>query len=174
MITLRDRRFAIALIVLFVVIIALLPAFVGFRYTAPEHSGDFVRRPWRGWAFVFSALAVPTDSKLKTSGMALRKAEWLFKGTVVDPQEVQLIYAAAGKPYTFTHTVDGREVVSTVTPSYDFIWQVKGALTTLPESGRTVVALLDYETGRVLYTIRDDLPPEEVPTSTAPAPSGTP
>lgn len=173
MITLRDKRFAIALIMLLVVIIALLPAFVGFRYTAPEHSGQFVRRPWRGWAFVFSALAVPADSKLKTSGMALRKAEWLFRGTVVDPQEVQLVYATAGEPYTFTHTVGGREVLTTVTPTYDFIWQVKGSLTTVPDGERTVVALLDYETGRVLFTIRDHIP-QELPASPSPAPSGTP
>lgn len=162
------RHVWIAVVV--VVVAALLPALVAHRYTAPEQRGDFLRRPWLGWSFAYAALAVPGSSELKTSGMALRKAEWIFRGTAVDPREVQLIYTAQDVPLPYRNTIGERTVTGTVTPSYRFIWQVRGTVTTLPGSTRVIVALLDYETGRVLYDVRDDLLPEEL----APSPFSTP
>ena len=112
--------------------------------------------------------------------MALRKADWVYKGTAVDPREVQLLYVSKRKPYTITHSIDGRTVTSTVVPNYRFIWQVQGAIDTVSERGDTVVALLDYDTGRLLYDVRDDLLPSELtPESTSSpvpeaSPSGTP
>jgi hypothetical protein len=176
----RSRWFLAAALVLVVLAVFLLPAFVAFRYTAPGQRGDFIRRPWRGWSFAYAALAVPGDAELKTSGMALRKADWVFKGTVVDPREVQLLFVPRGKPYHFAHSIDGRVATGTVVPSYRFIWQVQGAIDTVSERGDTIVALLDYDTGRVLYNVRDNLLPAEVapgPTSSPlpnPSPSGTP
>jgi len=176
----RSKRFLIVALVLAALVVFLLPAFVAFRYTAPSQRGDFVRHPWRGWSFAYAALAVPGDAELKTSGMALRKADWVYKGTAVDPREVQLLYVSKRKPYTFTHNIDGREVTSTVVPSYRFIWQVQGAIDAVSERSDTVVALLDYDTGRVLYDVRDDLLPSELtpePTSSPqpePSPSGLP
>ena len=180
MIRFRSKRFLVVALVLAALVVFLLPAFVAFRYTAPSQRGDFVRHPWRGWSFAYAALAVPGDAELKTSGMALRKADWVYKGTAVDPREVQLLYVSKRKPYTFTHNIDGREVTSTVVPSYRFIWQVQGAIDTVSERGDTVVALLDYDTGRILYDVRDDLLPSELtpePTSSPqpePSPSGLP
>ncbi len=171
---LRSRRFIGAFAVLAVVVIVVLPAFVAYRYTAPEQRGEFVTHPWRGWSFAYAALAVPGDSELKTSGMALRKAEWLFKGTAIDPQEVQLLFTAQDASYTFTTAIGSRTVTSSVTPSYRFIWQVRGSLTTLPDSSRIVVALLDYETGRALYDIRDDLLPADLAPSPGASPSTMP
>ena len=180
MIRFRSKRFLVVALVLAALVVFLLPAFVAFRYTAPSQRGDFVRHPWRGWSFAYAALAVPGDAELKTSGMALRKADWVYKGTAVDPREVQLLYVSKRKPYTFTHNIDGREVTSTVVPSYRFIWQVQGAIDAVSERSDTVVALLDYDTGRVLYDVRDDLLPSELtpePTSSPqpePSPSGLP
>jgi hypothetical protein len=180
LIRLRSKRFLVVAAVIAALAVFLLPAFVAFRYTAPSQRGDFVRRPWRGWSFAYAALAVPGDAELKTSGMALRKADWVFKGTVVDPREVQLVFVPEGKPYRFTHSIDGREVTSSAVPSYRFIWQVQGAIETISERIDTIVALLDYDTGRVLYNVRDDLLPAELtPRPTAsplpePSPSNTP
>ena len=180
MIRFRSKRFLVVALVLAALVVFLLPAFVAFRYTAPSQRGDFVRHPWRGWSFAYAALAVPGDAELKTSGMALRKADWVYKGTAVDPREVQLLYVSKRKPYTFTHNIDGREVTSTVVPSYRFIWQVQGAIDTVSERGDTVVALLDYDTGRILYDVRDDLLPSELTPEPAsspqpePSPSGLP
>jgi hypothetical protein len=157
-----------------VVLAALLPALVAYRYTAPEQRGQFVTRPWRGWSFLAAALRVPGDSKLKTSGEALRKAQWLFKKSGVTVDEVQLLLVPEDEPYTFTHTVDGRTVTHEVVPSYRFIWEVSGRV---GNSGDDVtVAMLDYQTGRLLYDIRNDLQsagssPASPPT---PAPSGSP
>jgi hypothetical protein len=173
MIRFRNKRVLVVAVACAALVVFLLPAFVAFRYTAPSQRGDFVRRPWRGWGFAYAALAVPGDAQLKTSGMALRKADWVFKNTAVDPREVQLLYVPAGKPYRFTHSIDGRVVASSAVPSYRFIWQVQGAIDRLG-------ALLDYDTGRVIYDVRDDLLPSELapePTSSPlpePSPSATP
>lgn len=180
MIRFRRKRFLVLTLLLAALVVFLLPAFVAFRYTAPSQRGDFIRHPWRGWTFAYAALAVPGDAELKTSGMALRKTDWVFKGTVVDPREVQLLFVPEGKPYRFTHSIDGREVTSTVVPSYRFIWQVQGTIDTVSDRTDTVVALLDYDTGRVLYNVRDDLLPSELAPEPAsspqpePSPSGTP
>jgi hypothetical protein len=176
MIRFRDKRFLAVAIVVAALVVFVLPAFLAFRYTAPEQRGQFLTHPWRGWSFAYAALAVPGDAELKTSGMALRKADWLYRGTAVDPREVQLLYVAREQPYTFAHAIDGRDLTSTVVPSYRFIWQVRGAVDTLSDLGDNVVALLDYDTGRVLYDIRDDLtaaelaPPAEDAVSPSPAP----
>ena len=92
----------------------------------------------------------------------MRKADWLYKGTAVDPREVQLLFVKRKQPYTFRHTIDGRTLTSTVVPSYRFIWQVQGAVDTVSDTTDTIVALLDYKSGRVLYDIRDDLTPAEL------------
>ena len=97
-----------AAIVVVVLVVFALPAFVAYRYTAPEQRSEFLTHPWRGWTFALAALAVPGDAELKTSGMALRKADWVFKGTAVDPREVQLLFVPEGKPYTFNNAIDGR------------------------------------------------------------------
>jgi hypothetical protein len=174
MIRFRDKRFMAVALVLGALIVFALPSFVAFRYSAPEQRGEFVTHPWRGWSFAYAALAVPGDAKLKTSGMALRKADWLFKGTVVDPREVQLLFVDEGEPYTFRHAIDGRAVTSTVVPSYRFIWQVQGEIVTVSDRADTIVALLDYDTGRVLYDVRDDLTPAESRQPPAGAPSSSP
>lgn len=176
MIRFASKKSLVAAIVVVALVVFLVPAFVAYRYTAPLQRGQFVTHPWRGWAFAWAALAVPGNAELKTSGMALRKADWLFKGTAVDPREVQLLYVPKGKPYTFTNAVDGRTVTNTVVPHYRFVWQVQGVVDTVSRRSDTVVALLDYATGGVLYDVRDDLRPSDLvpePTTT-PNPSGSP
>lgn len=172
MIRFRDKRFLAVAIVVAALVVFVLPAFVAFRYTAPEQRGQFLTKPWRGWSFAYAALAVPSNAQLKTSGMALRKADWLFKGTAVDPREVQLLFVKRKQPYTFAHSIDGRTLTSTVVPSYRFIWQVQGAVDTVSDRSDTIVALLDYKSGRVLYDIRDDLTPAEL--APQPGDSATP
>ena len=172
MIRFRDKRFLVVAVVVAALVIFVLPAFVAFRYTAPQQRGQFLTKPWRGWSFAWAALSVPSNAELKTSGMALRKADWLYKGTVVDPREVQLLFVKRKQPYTFMHTIDGRSVTTTVVPSYRFIWQVQGSVDTVSDKGDTIVALLDYRTGRVLYDVRDDLTPAEL--APQPGDSGSP
>lgn len=176
MIRFASKKSIVIAIVVAALVIFALPAFVAYRYTAPQQHDQFVTHPWRGWAFAWAALGVPGDARLKTSGMALRKADWLFKGTAVDPREVQLLYVPKDKPYTFTNAIGDRTVTNTVVPRYRFIWQVQGVVDTLSQRTDTVVALLDYATGQVLYDVRDDLRPSDLvpePSST-PTPSATP
>ena len=170
----RSKRFLAVVLALAVLAAFVLPAFAAYRYTAPEQRNEFVRRPWRGWAFAWAALTVPGDAQLKTSGMALRKADWIYKGTVVDPREVQLLFVDRDEPYTFTHAVDGRLITSTVVPSYRFIWQVQGVIATVSGRTDTIVALLDYATGRLLYDVRDDLRPSELAPTPAPGETAAP
>jgi len=147
-----------SVIAILVVLIALLPALAAYRYTAPAQRNDFVTHPWRGWSFLWTALAVPADSKLKTSGQALRESKRLFRDSEINPTEVQLLFVAKGKPYSFAHGVPGAETTSTVTPEYRFIWQVTGRVDIPGSDTKLVVALLDYASGAVLYDIREDLP----------------
>jgi hypothetical protein len=170
----RSKRFLVEVLLIAALVVFLLPAFVAFRYTAPSQRGDFVRHPWRGWSFAYAALAVPGNAQLKTSGMALRKADWLFKGTAIDPREVQLLYVPARQPYTFTHAIGGRVVTSSVVPHYRFIWQVQGVIDTISDRSDTIVALLDYANGRVLYDVRDDLPAAQLSPEPSPSPSTAP
>jgi hypothetical protein len=176
----RSKKSVVVAVALAALVVFLLPAFVAFRYTAPSQRGDFIRHPWRGWSFAYAALAVPGDAELKTSGMALRKADWVFKGTSIDPREVQLLFVPAGRPYRFAHGIDGRVVTSSAVPNYRFIWQVQGVIDTISDRTDTIVALLDYDSGRVIYDVRDDLPSSTLtpePTSSPlpePSPSGAP
>lgn len=171
----RNTRLWIVAAVVLILVVALLPALVAYRYTSPSQRGDFVSHPWRGWSFVLAALGVPGESRLKTSGEALRKADWLFKGSAVDPQEVQLLFVAAGEPYDFSQKVAGVSSGAQVTPSYRFIWEVRGTVPTGagPSAAQemAVVMLLDYETGRVLYDVRADLPADWLETPSFPSPS---
>lgn len=174
MIPLRNKKALVVVVVLLALFIFLLPALVAYRYTAPDERNQFLTHPWRGWSFALAALAVPGDSQLKTSGMALRKAVWLFKGTSVDPREVQLEFVRKRHPYTFTHTVNGQTVTTTVKPSYRFIWQVQGVVDTLPDKSLMLVGLLDYRTGRLLWDIRSDLQPSQIVPESTVTPSTSP
>jgi hypothetical protein len=170
----RGRQLLVVTLVVAAVVVFLFPAFVAYRYTAASQRMQFVRQPWRGWSFVVAAVAVPGSSDLKTSGMALRKADWAFKDTSIDPLEVQLLFVPAGEPYTFTHRVDGRSVTSTITPTYRFVWQVEGVVDTISESDETLVGMLDYRNGHLLYDIRDDLQPAQLIPEPTPAATTSP
>ena len=57
MIRFRDKRFLAVAIVVAALVVFVLPAFVAFRYTAPEQRGQFLTRPWRGWGFALTRLS---------------------------------------------------------------------------------------------------------------------
>ncbi len=168
----RNKRFWIVLIVVVVAAVFYLPSLVAFRYTAAAQNTGFLTHPWRSWSFIVTALTVPGDSRLKTSGIALRRADAYFRGSSIDPHEVRLLFLPKGKPYTFTHPLGDRTVTTTITPPYRFVWQVSGHIDTV-SGPDTVVALLDYRTGRVLYDVRRDLPQGAGATEPAgPSPAG--
>ena len=80
MIRFRDKRFLAVAIVVAALIVFVLPAFVAFRYTAPEQRGQFLTRPWRGWSFAYAALAVPGGSELKTVGHGAAQGRLAVQG----------------------------------------------------------------------------------------------
>lgn len=178
----RTKRFWIILIVVVAAFAFYLPSLVAFHYTAATQRTGFLIRPWRSWSFAWSALTVPADSKLKTSGEALRAADAMFANSQVDPHTVRLLFLDEGDPYTFTHEAGGKKVSTTITPPGRFVWQVTGSIDTgAGARPDTIVALLDYESGKVLYDVRNDLtttPPETPLPATSPAasppPSGSP
>ena len=177
MIRFRDKRFLAVAIVVAALVIFVLPAFVAFRYTAPDQRGEFLRHPWRGWSFAYAALAVPGDSELKTSGMALRKADWVFKGTAIDPREVQLLFVKRKQPYVFQ--ARGRTAVSSPA-RWCPVTASSGRSRASSTRSRTAPtrSWRCSTTGRagMLYDIRDDLtsaelaPPRGDTTSPSPAP----
>jgi hypothetical protein len=171
----RTRRFWVTLIVVVAAAVFYLPSLVAFRYTAAPQNTSFFTHPWRSWSFAFTALTVPGDAKLKTSGEALRKAEVVWKQSAVNPDSVRVMFVSGGEPLTFTHEVAGSEVTTTVTPPYDLVWQVRGDITS-PDgkvSENEIVGLLDYRSGKVLYDVRKDLP-QSPPATVSPSPAASP
>lgn len=155
MFTKRSKRFWITLVVCVTAFVFYFPSLVAFRYTAPSQNVGFLYRPWKSWAFAYAALTVPGDARLKTSGEALRAAEAVWPGPSPAVHEVRVLFVDAGRPYEFVHEVAGRPVTTTVVPPYDFVWQVRGAMTR--NAGDTIVGLIDYRSGEVLYDVRSDL-----------------
>jgi hypothetical protein len=174
----RNRRFWLLLVAVAVLIVFYLPSLVAFRYTAAAQNTSFLTHPWRSWSFIATALTVPGDSRLKTSGIALRRADNVLRGSAVDPHEVRLLFLKAGRPYTFTHRIGGRTLTTTIRPPYRFVWQVSGHIDGVGGPD-TIVAMLDYRSGRWLYDVRHDLPASASAepasgSATTPSPSATP
>lgn len=171
----QSKRFWTILITCVVVVVFYFPSLVAFRYTAPPQNVTFLYKPWKSWSFAYTALTVPGDAKLKTSGEALRAAKKAWPGPSPSVDEVRLLFVEEDRPYEFTHSVDGRDVTTTITPPYDFVWQVRGAVG--KGTDENVVGLLDYRSGAVLYDVRTDMASPTVAPSTAstpiPSPSST-
>jgi hypothetical protein len=170
MVTRHGKGFWAAVVVVLVVV-ALLPALAAYRYTAPSQRNQFLTHPWRGWSFLVAALAVPGDSHLKTAGAALRKADWLYRGSGVDPQRVELLFVAKGTSHVFRRQLAaGRSQISVV-PTYRFVWVVVGAVDTKPPVHNVIVAVMDYRTGGLLYDVRKDLAVVRLLPESTPSPS---
>ena len=168
----HGKTFWAVVAIIVAALIFITPALLAFRYTAASQRGQFLTHPWRGWSFALAAIRVPGNAQLKTSGAVLRKAQWLYRGTAVDPQEVQLLYEHPDRPYTFSHTVAGQTITSTITPTYWFVWQVEGQIDTIHTSGHVIVAMFDYRTGKMLYDVRTNLQPEQIVPEPSASPSG--
>ena len=170
MIRFRDKRFLAVAIVVAALVVFVLPAFVAFRYTAPEQRGQFLTSPWRGWSFAYAALAVPGQRRAQDLRHGAAQGRLGVQGdgrrppggaaAVRQAQAAVHVHASHRRP----HPHHARCV-----PTYRFIWQVQGVVDTISQNSDTLVALLDYKSGRVLYDVRDDLTPAEL----APQPGDT-
>jgi hypothetical protein len=166
----HGKRFWATVALVAAIVVFYFPSLLAYRYTASAQSSSFLTHPWRSWDFLFTALTVPSDSTLKTSGAAMRKAEELFDKAQVDVVQVRLLFLTAGVPYTFTQQLGTRSVTTRITPPYRFVWQVAGTVRTLAGGHMLVVMLLDYRGGAVLYDITSDLP--GVPSTPSPGTTG--
>jgi hypothetical protein len=165
----HGKRFWIALGLGAALVVFYFPSLLAYRYTASEQSGSFLSHPWRSWEFLYTALTVPGDSRLKTSGAAFREAEELFDKSRIRVVQVRLLFLPAHRPYSFIQSVGTRRVTVRVTPPFRFVWQVEGNVLSISRSSDLVIMLFDYRSGRVLYDITSDLP--GVP---SPSPGGAP
>ena len=100
----RNKRFWIVLIAVVVLVGFYLPSLVAFRYTAAPQNTGFLTHPWRSWSFIVTALTVPGDSRLKTSGNALRAADSRFNGSSIDPHRGAPAVPARGQARTPSRT----------------------------------------------------------------------
>jgi hypothetical protein len=166
----HGKRFWATVALVAAIVVFYFPSLLAYRYTAGAQSGGFLTHPWRSWDFLFTALTVPSDSRLKTSGAAERKAEELFDPTQVGVVQVRLLFLPAHVPYSFTQKLGSRTVGTRITPPYRFVWQVDGTVHALTGSPVRIVMMLDYRSGTVLYDIISDLP--GVPSSPSPGNAG--
>jgi hypothetical protein len=170
----RSKLFWVVVALVIAAVIFYLPSLVAYRYTADAQRTSYLTHPWRSWRFVVAALTVPGDSQLKTSGAAFRRADETYHGTRVDVVEAQLLYLPVGKPYTFVPLIgdgsggDGTPVAqsdaalvaalrqpATIAPTFRFVWQIEGFYGRGPSAPETIVAMLDYRNGHLLWDIRD-------------------
>lgn len=154
----HGKRFWASVALAAAIVVFYFPSLLAYRYTADSQSGGFLTHPWRSWDFLFTALTVPSDSRLKTSGTAMRKAEELFDKSKVGVVQVRLLFLPAHRSYTFTQRLGARVITTRITPPYRFVWQVEGTVHVISGSPLLVVMLLDYRSGAVLYDIASDLP----------------
>jgi len=170
----HGKRFWIAVGAAALVCVFYFPSLVAYRYTADSQRTAFLSHPWRSWEFLATALAVPGDAKLKTSGAALRLAESLFNHQEISVDRVRLLFLAKERPYSFSQTVDQLRLGGTVRPPHRFVWEVEGRIRSLPDTGRITVMLLDYRSGRVLWDARDYLGGGSPAPTASPSPSTSP
>jgi hypothetical protein len=156
------------------IVVFYLPSLVAYRYTADAQNSSYLTHPWRSWRFVVAALTVPGDSALKTSGTAFRAADEYFDRTEVDVVAAQLLYLPVGEPYTFTPLIgdgsggDGVPVPEsdaallaafqepvTIVPPFRFVWQIEGFYGRGDDAPETIVAMIDYRSGEILWDVRD-------------------
>jgi hypothetical protein len=170
----RSRLFWAVVALALAVVVFYLPSLVAYRYTADAQRTSYLTHPWRSWSFVVAALTVPGDSQLKTSGAAFRRADETYHGTQVDVVAAQLLQLPVGEPYTFVPLIgdgsggDGTPVAPsdaalvatlrkpvTIVPAFRFVWQIEGFYGRGASAPETIVAMLDYRSGRLLWDIRD-------------------
>ena len=75
-----SKRFWVTVVVCVAAFVFYFPSLVAFRYTASPQNVTFLYQPWKSWSFAYTALTVPGDARLKTSGEALREAEKIWPG----------------------------------------------------------------------------------------------
>jgi hypothetical protein len=168
----RSKLFWALVALALAIVVFYLPSLVAYRYTADAQNSSYLSHPWRSWRFVVAALTVPGDSQLKTSGTAFRAADEHFDRTEVDVVAAQLLYLPVDEPYTFTPLVgDGSggdgvpdgdatllaalEQPVTIVPPFRFVWQIEGFYGRGEDAPETVVAMIDYRSGKVLWDVRD-------------------
>ncbi len=167
----HGKRFWATLALVAAIVVFYFLSLLAFRYTADAQSSSFLAHPWRSWDFLFTALTVPGDSRLKTSGTAMREAEELFDKTRVGVSAESACCSYRRASRTRSPSSSGQRTVTTrITPPYRFVWQVEGTVHAVSGSPLRVVMLLDYRGGAVLYDITSDLP--GVPSTPAPGNTG--
>ena len=146
-----NRRWAIVVVVV-VLIILVLPMPVAERYTSPTQDGQYLGDPIRSYRFVYAAATVSPSATLNTSGKALTKAKSIFSGSDFRPNKVELLFLDGAGPYEYL--TDTGATLSVPSPG-TFIWEVWGLSPGEPDNAPTdVIALLDYETGEVLASVK--------------------
>lgn len=146
-----NRRWALVVIVV-VLLILVLPMPVAERYTSPTQDGQYLGDPIRAYRFLFAAATVSPSAALNTSGEALSKAKSLFEGSGYTPNKVELLFLGGADSYEYL-TESGSNLF--VPSPGSFIWEVWGLTPGEPDTERAdVIALLDYETGELLGSVR--------------------
>lgn len=146
-----NRRWAVVVIVV-VLLILLLPMPVAERYTSPTQDGQYLGDPIRAYRFLFAAATVSPSAALNTSGEALAKAKTLFEGSGYTPNKVELLFLGGADSYEYL-TASGSNLF--IPSPGTFIWEVWGLTPGEPDTAAAdVIALVDYETGELLGSVK--------------------
>jgi hypothetical protein len=147
----RMRSRVIWVIIALAILVLLLPLPIAERYTSPTQDGQYLTKPVRAYQFVIAAVRVSPDSRLSTSGEALREAKQVF-GNELRVTKVELLFLPNDQPYSY-YTEGGATL--TLERPEQFVWEVWGSRAGDGGVSSDVVGLLSYETGELLASVED-------------------
>jgi hypothetical protein len=123
------------------------PAYVAERAT-DGGPVSFMSRPQEGWRFLAAVVPAIGDARAASAERAAAIAVRAFAGTSVRPTRVGLLFL----PERRLAVGSGKER-HTVTAKRTLVWKVAGR--TRPGGRVRTVALIDFESGRLVYDVRD-------------------
>jgi hypothetical protein len=123
------------------------PAYLADRATAGGPV-SFMARPQDGWRFVAAVVPAIGDARAPSAESAARIAIRAFAGSSVRPTEVGLLFLPDGR-----FVAGSGKDRHTVTAKRTLVWKVAGR--TRPGGAVRTVALIDFESGRLVYDVRE-------------------
>ena len=145
------RRRAVGITAVGIVALAIVwaPSLIARSYTTGAQPIDFLRRPDRGWRFLYDSVRLSRGAKLGSEGPALETAKRIWRRA----DAVELVYLTG--PVTVpvpTGAVAPPPRARTVRPRSRLTWFVSGRIRS--SGPRQVIGLIDFRSGRVIWDLR--------------------
>jgi hypothetical protein len=143
---LRGLALGILLVVVAGVVV-YAPAYLARAATAPDEPVEFVSHPVQGWRFLLTAVREVPSARAPTPARARQLAVEAFRGSVVEPLRVDLLYLPKRRI-----RVRARTGSTVLTAKGTLVWKVTGR--PAPDDPIRIVGLIDFASGALTYDVR--------------------